>query len=197
MFDLFMREFAPGPHTTVLDIGVTSDATFKESNFFEKLYPHPHRITCVGTEDGSHLATAYPGLTYEQVWPDSPLPFADHQFDIVFSNAVVEHTGSRRSQAAFIAEACRVGKSFFITTPCRLFPIEHHTGLPFLHYFPSNVFRALLRRTQYRFWAQEENLNILTLRDFAVLFPREITPMLRKIRLFGITSNLVAFGRHL
>ena len=136
MFDLFMRELTPGPDATVLDIGVTSDTTFRESNYFEKLYPHPHRITCVGTEDGSHLMHQFPGLRYQQVSAGSSLPFRDREFDIVFSNAVIQHTGSRRQQAAFAREACRVGKAFFITTPCRWFPFEHHTGLPFLHYLP-------------------------------------------------------------
>ena len=195
MFDLFMREFTPGPDATVLDIGVTSDTTFRESNYFEKLYPHPHRITCVGTEDGSHLMHQFPGLRYQQVSAGSSLPFRDREFDIVFSNAVIEHTGSRRQQAAFAREACRVGKAFFITTPCRWFPFEHHTGLPFLHYLPPALFRAVLRRTRYRFWAEEKNLNILTASAFAALFPEEVNPVVRVVRLAGIASNLVALGR--
>ncbi len=68
-------------------------------------------------------------------------------------------------------ELCRVGKSFFITTPNRWFPFEHHTGLPLLHYLPPSVFRPLLRRTRYRHWAEESNLNILTARELAALFP--------------------------
>ena len=78
--------------------------------------------------------------------PGEPLPFRDGEFDVVFSNAVVEHVGSRTAQAAFVGELCRVGKSFFITTPNRWFPVEHHTGLPLLHYLPASVFRSLLRR---------------------------------------------------
>jgi SAM-dependent methyltransferase len=195
MFDLFMREFTPGPETSVLDIGVTSDTTFQESNYFEKLYPYPHRVTCVGTEDGSHLLVEYPGLIYRRVQPGAALPFSDGEFDIVFSNAVIEHAGSRREQAAFAHEACRVGKAFFITTPSRLFPIEHHTGLPLLHYLPPPLFRAALRHTRYRYWADEQNLNILTARAFTRLFPEEVMPIVRTVSLAGIPSNLVAFGR--
>lgn len=194
MFDLFMRELAPGPDTTILDIGVTSDTTYAESNYLEKLYPYPHRITCVGTEDGSHLMAETPGLIYKAVQPGAPLPFRDREFDIVFSNAVIEHTGSRNQQVAFAREACRVGKAFFITTPCRWFPFEHHTGLPLLHYLPPSVFRALLRRTCYRFWSEEKNLNILTARGFASLFPEKIHADIRVVRLAGIPSNLIALG---
>ena len=93
----------------------------------------------MGTEDGSHLEERYPGLSYKQVQPGDPLPFRDAEFDVVFSNAVLEHVGSRSAQAAFVRELCRVGKAFFITTPNRWFPIEHHTGLPMLHYLPAPV----------------------------------------------------------
>jgi Methyltransferase domain len=104
MFRLFMDAFQPGPETTVLDVGVTCDTSFAESNYFEQLYPYPRNIVCVGTEDGSHLMQTYPGLRYQQVRPGEPLPFADRDFDIVFSNAVLEHVGSREAQRAFVRE---------------------------------------------------------------------------------------------
>jgi SAM-dependent methyltransferase len=195
MFQLFMNVIHPGPDARVLDVGVTSDETHNESNYFEKMYPYPHQITCVGTEDGSHLALSYPGLTYRRVRSGDPLPFRDAEFDVVFSNAVLEHVGSRVAQAAFVHELCRVGTSFFITTPNRWFPFEHHTGLPLLHYLPAGIFRALLRHTRYRRWAAESELNILTAREVAGLFPSEVTAEVRSIRLAGVPSNLVAFGR--
>lgn len=194
MFLLFMEVMRPQPETRVLDVGVTSDERFRESNYFEQMYPHPENLTCVGTEDGSHLAQRYPGLSYRQVRPGDPLPFRDAEFDIVFSNAVLEHVGSRRAQAAFARELCRVGRSFFITTPNRWFPVEHHTGLPLLHYLPASVFRGVLRRTRYRHWAEEANLNILTARDLAALFPPDVAVEVRSVRVAGVPSNLIAFG---
>jgi SAM-dependent methyltransferase len=195
MFRVFMQMMHPRPEATVLDVGVTSDARYQESNYFEQMYPHPHNITCVGTEDGSHLAQRYPGLSYRQVQAGEPLPFRDGEFDVVFSNAVLEHVGRRSAQAAFVRELCRVGKSFFITTPNRWFPFEHHTGLPLLHYLPPSLFRALLRRTRYRHWAEESNLNILTARELAALFPVDTAVDIHSVRLLGVTSNLVAIGR--
>ncbi len=194
MFLLFMEVMHPQPETRVLDVGVTSDERFRESNYFEQMYPHPQKLTCVGTEDGSHLAQRYPGLSYRQVRAGDPLPFRDAEFDIVFSNAVLEHVGSRRAQAAFARELCRVGRSFFITTPNRWFPVEHHTGLPLLHYLPASVFRGVLRRTRYRHWAEETNLNMLTARDLAALFPPDAAVDVRTVRVAGLPSNLIAFG---
>ena len=57
MFAKFMSNIKPDSKQTVLDIGVTSDDFFIELNYFEELYPHKERITCVGTEDGSYLET--------------------------------------------------------------------------------------------------------------------------------------------
>lgn len=190
-----MEFFRPGPELSVLDVGVTSDDSFQESNYFEQLYPFPHRVTCIGTEDGSHLERRYPGLKYLRVAPGEPLPFSDVAFDVVFCNAVVEHVGSRRSQAEFIREVCRVGKGFFVTTPNRWFPIEHHTGVPFLHYLPPRTYRSVLARTRYRFWAEEANLNILTASELKMLFPPGVTPTIRTVSAFGLQSNLIALGR--
>jgi SAM-dependent methyltransferase len=188
-----MEALKPTAATTVLDVGVTSDSSHPESNYFEKLYPYPNRITCVGTEDGSHLMREYPGLHYLPVVSGEPLPFNTRQFDIVFSNAVLEHVGSRQAQARFVAELRRVSKAFFITTPNRWFPFEHHTGLPFLHYLPPSIFRALIRNTRYRYWADEANLNILTGSDIAKLFPGAGT-RIEIVRVLGIGSNLVVYG---
>src|SRR5262245_29099709 len=149
MFQLCVEYFRPGPQTKVLDVDVTSDNSFPESNFFEQLYPHPRNIVAVGTEDGSHLTRQYPGVTYQRVESGAPLPFPDRHFDVVFSNAVVEHVGSRASQAAFLREIARVGRGFFVTTPNRWFPVEHHTGVPLLHYLPARAHRAVLRLTPY------------------------------------------------
>lgn len=193
MFRLFMEALKPAANTTILDVGVTSDSSHAESNYFEKLYPYPNQITCVGTEDGSHLMKEYPGLCYLQVVPGQRLPFNDREFDIVFSNAVLEHVGSRGEQARFVAELRRVSKAFFITTPNRWFPFEHHTGLPFLHYLPPALFRGLIRNTRYRYWADEANLNILTASSMANLFPDAVAHI-EVVRVLGIGSNLVAYG---
>ena len=195
MFQMFMEEFRPTSATTILDVGVTSDSFYPESNYFEKLYPYPSQVTCVGTEDGSHLMQTYPGLKYLRVTGQEPLPFAAREFDIVFSNAVVEHVGSRRAQANFLEDICRVGKSFFVTTPSRWFPVEHHTGLPLLHYLPPNLFRRFIRNTRYKYWSSESTLNILTAHELRSLFPAALRPTVRVLRLVGIGSNLVAFGK--
>ena len=194
IFSKFLEGFHPTKFDSVLDVGVTSEKTLEVSNFFEKLYPFPENITCIGTEDGSHLEEVYPGARYIRVFPNKPLPFDDNQFDLAFSNAVVEHTGKFESQRFFINEICRVSKKFFVVTPNRWFPFETHTGLPLIHFLPKFVFRKILISTRYSFWSSEDNLNLLGLKEFRLLFPDRVSIQTQKIRFFGMTSNLIIFG---
>ena len=87
---LFLELYRPGPETTVLDVGVT-DAPFgsgSTDNFFEALYPWPERITAVGRTELDRFAAAFPRVGAVRA-DGRELPFADGEFDLGFSNAVV------------------------------------------------------------------------------------------------------------
>ncbi|MEW5873001.1 MAG: class I SAM-dependent methyltransferase [Chloroflexota bacterium] len=62
--------------------------------------------------------------------------FAGQSFDCVFSNSVIEHLGSYARQERMAAEIQRVGKTYFVQTPNRFFPIEPHFLLPGFQFFP-------------------------------------------------------------
>ena len=83
------------------------------------------------------------------------MPFADQSFDLVVSNAVIEHVGLAADQLAFVAEHVRVGRDWVITTPNRWFPVESHTSTLFLHWRPTwrhgrPEFSRLLSRGEFR-----------------------------------------------
>ena len=193
MYDSFIEAMAPTSTTTIVDIGVTPDQSTEDSNFLEKWYPYPAEITATSIEDASYLESAHPGPQFFQTSGDR-LPFADRQFDIAFSAAVIEHVGDRRRQRHFLAELLRVSKRFFITTPDRRFPVELHTFLPFVHWLPQQHHQRVLRSLDMTTWAKTENLNLLDERDFRHLFPAAVRPTFTGPRLLGMRSNLIASG---
>lgn len=130
----------------------------------EKQYPWQHNITCAGLGEGDALRESYPDISYVRIAPGGRLPFATGEFDIVHSNAVLEHVGGQAERAEFLREAARVGKSLFITIPNRWFPLEHHTAIPLLHWSPS-LFRALTKKTSLSYWSDPSNVDFISARS--------------------------------
>ncbi len=68
------------------------------------------------------------------------LPFADGEFDLVYSSSVIEHVAPER-RAAFASEVRRVGRGWFVQSPAYSFPIEPHALLPGAHWLPPPIRR--------------------------------------------------------
>jgi len=161
----------------------------------EQLYPWRENLTCASLTDGQTITSAYPGVRHVRIAPGQLLPFGDNAFDIVYSNAVLEHIGSRTQQDRFIAEMCRVASRRFLAVPNRSFPVEFHTCLPLIHYLPKEWFRRLLRNTRYDYWSHEENLNYVSASDLRTMWPgnRPSTLTYTGIGLGSWKSNLVIY----
>lgn len=192
IFDLFMRECAPGPDARVADFGVSGHRDHPVHTFFERLYPHRERLTVIGraSEEAGWFAEEFPGLTYLEADLRS-IPLPDASFDYGLCNAVVEHAGTREQQRALVAEVCRVARCVIFTTPNKRFPVELHTFLPLLHWLPDSTYRAALRRLGQPYFAEVENLNLLDARAFLSLFPPERDNRLLTTGLPLLPSNLI------
>jgi len=189
--ELFMQELRPTATTTVLDVGVT-DTGFGEDaygthNFFEALYPWPERITAVSTQYLDRFAAAFPRVRAVRADGRS-LPFGDGEFDLGFSNAVLEHVGAREDQRAFVHELCRVARRVFLATPNRAFPLEVHTLLPVVHWLPKSP-----RERLYGALGRDQGIGVELLgsRSLLELFPEGADPRLvrRGMSLVVITGR--------
>ncbi len=193
---LFCGEFALTPNTTVLDVG-----------------GNPRIWACLPT-------TVRPRITYVNlpraaeadddrrhlVFGDGcRLPFADHSFDIAFSNSVIEHVGSVEAQRAFAAEIRRVGRAYWVQTPNRRFPVEQHLLTPFVHWMPRGWQRVLVPRLslwgmlsacgpdERRFYFDHylNDISLLTAKELESLFPGS---RLVRERFLAMTKSLIVTG---
>jgi SAM-dependent methyltransferase len=99
--------------------------------------------------------------------------FDDGQFDIVFSNSVIEHVGTWEDQQRMAREVRRVGRRYFVQTPNRYFPIEPHFLFPAFQFLPERVQVFLLMRFKLGWFPRAKT------REDAIRYAREIRLLTR------------------
>jgi hypothetical protein len=190
-FELLQAVFRPRPGDRVLDIGASGEVFLRYT--LEDVYPYAERI--VGGGYALHEAVSarryYPQPRYA-VFDGCALPFPDKSFDLVFSNAVIEHVVGADRQEQFAREVMRVGKSWFVTTPNYWFPFEAHYHLPFIQFLPrplqreyNRVFSTHIPR------GTVQELALLSARQLQRLFP---TGKIAKVRVTFWPETLVAYS---
>jgi SAM-dependent methyltransferase len=107
----------------------------------------------------------YPG-PFLQADVTEGLPYADGEFDLVYSSSVIEHV-PRARRAAFAAETGRVGRGLYVQTPAHSFPLEPHSLLPFAHWLPPRLRRPYWRLGTQGFW---EGIDLLRRGEMEALF---------------------------
>ncbi len=189
-FDLLNSLFQPREEDRILDIGASGEVFLRYT--FEDVYPYPERIVGGGNDRCEVLSArhCYPKPRYV-VFDGAALPFLDKSFDLVFSNAVIEHILGEGRQELFAREVMRVGKSWFVTTPNYWFPFESHYHLPFIQFLPREWQRRYNRRWGTHIPKGEvQALALLTARQLRRLFP---TSRIGRVRVTFWPETLVAY----
>jgi hypothetical protein len=187
----FLKEISLSENTRVLDVGghpwIWNDSGIKA------------KITLLNLYDASELAKQYGGH-YEFVRADGTnLPYGDREFEVVFSNSVIEHLGTFERQQKFAAEARRVGKKVWVQTPAKCFFIEPHLLTPFIHWLPRSWRRKLLRYFTVWGWMTKpsplqveallDEIRLLTASEMLKLFP---DCKIYRERVLGWTKSYIA-----
>lgn len=189
-FELFQSVFELRREDRILDVG--ADPQLFSHYTFEDFYPYPERITggSIDFEMVREARRCYPKAQYA-IFDGCALPFPDKSFDIVFSNAVIEHIVGDSRQEQFAREAMRVGKSWFITTPNYWFPLEVHYLLPFFQFLPPGAQRIYSHLSTSAIPKGELiDLALLSARDLRRLFP---TSEIARMRITFWPETLVAY----
>jgi len=180
--ELFYKTFQPDENTKILDLGGEIDDGNNSGLQFVDSYPWKHNISVLNISSDFITAIKNKYSEIDAVVGDAcALPWPGKHFDIVFSNAVIEHLGSRENQMKMASEIMRVGKNWFVTTPNRWFPFEFHIRLPFIHWLPDRIFKFAARiisfnhNTQkYSSGCEHADLRLLSARALRKMFPDSI-----------------------
>lgn len=193
MYADFLRLCRPASSDTILDLGA-SDVLNEGANALERLHPWPERITAAGLGAAIEFQAAFPKVRYVKVQANARLPFGDHAFDIAVSNAVLEHVGSEANQRFFLEDLMRVSRRVFLTAPNGLFPVEHHTAVPLLHWWRPS-FAAACRVLGKTEWLDPANLMLVRRGRLQALAPpgRRVRIGVTGLPLGPFSSNLYLF----
>lgn len=114
-------------------------------------------------------------------------------FDLVFSNSVIEHVGGVAQRQAFAAEVHRLGPAYWVQTPAIHFPIEAHTGMPFWWHYPAGLREKLIEKWRHDLpdWTEMvEGTDIVSRAELKALFP---DAKLLTERVMGIPKSFILY----
>ena len=180
-----------------LDIGTTNDMEYDHSNYLIK---NLENIKIFKSISDQKISSTYffKSLTKSIIDDFTNEEVDQFQSDLVLSSATIEHVGNFTNQLKMISNIIKLSKkNFLIITPNRFHPIDFHTQIPFIHWFPRKVHRTILSLIGLKFYSKEENLNLLSTTDLENLLKNfsNIEYEIRYINLIGFKSNSLIFGK--
>jgi ubiquinone/menaquinone biosynthesis C-methylase UbiE len=191
-FKVFDDNIVYTKDTKVLDVGTTGSMS-DQDNIFIKKFKYKNNLTCLSDQNLDNLKSIYPEVMFIQA-DGRNTNLENNSFDVVHSNATIEHVGTSEDQINFLKECIRVSKkNVFLQTPNKFFPIEFHTKIPLLHFLPSSLFRKILKGIGMNFYSDIKNLNLLSQKDLLkflkILNVNDFKII--KCKLLFFTSNLI------
>ncbi len=197
--ELFNKVMKPTKQVKVLDVGAEVNPNGDRGLQLIDSYPWKSNITAVNLsyEHVFRIKKHYPEID-ARVSDACKLPWPDKYFDIVYSNAVIEHVGDFENQKKMATEIMRVGKRWFVTTPNRWYPFEFHIRLPFVTWLPRYGYLWAGRiisynhvRKKYTFGIKHDGLRLLTTQELKRCFSGSD---IIKQRVTFMAETLIAVG---
>jgi hypothetical protein len=123
--------------------------------------------------------------------------FGDKEFDIVFSNSLIEHVGDEVKIRQCADEIRRVAKNYFVQTPNRYFPVEPHFVFPMFQFLPIGLSTTLVQNFRLGWMPKcpdraEAEAAVRSIRLLSKQEMKELFPEARIIeeRILGMTKSI-------
>jgi len=198
-FTLFQDLMRPAPTTRVLDVGAEIEPGDGQEQQFLDRYPWKEALSAlnIAPEYVRAIQERYPTID-ARTGDARQIPWPDKYFDIVWSNAVIEHVGRFEDQQQMAREIMRVGKRWFVTTPNRWYPYEFHLRLPLVTWLPCHGYLWCGRLVRYSHVTQRyiwgagpAGIRLLSPSELAHCFPGS---RIVKQRVTFMPETLIAVG---
>jgi len=141
----------------------------------------PTRVTITVLNKSHHERPPTPWISYVYGDARQMHMFGNRDFDICFSNSVIEHVGTIDDQLRMAEEIRRVARGYFVQTPNAYFPVEPHFLIPGWQLAPVALRAWLLqrrdlgwmKRVEDRRQARDvvESIHLLSVNQLRRLFP--------------------------
>ena len=195
MIKLIKKKIKISSINDLLDIGTTEDVSAKSSNIFCKMLniiPIHKSISNQKITNTRFKVRKKKSITSSFSQKEINLL----KSDLVISSATIEHVGSFKNQVKKVKNMINLSKRYFIiTTPNNHYPIEFHTKLPLIHWFPKKIYRKILLFLNMDYFANEKNLNLLSkkeLDNILSIFNKKIEYRIYEIKFLFFVSNFLA-----
>jgi len=179
-----------------LDIGTTSDDKNASSNIIIKNIKNIDNFKCISDQIvSSDFFNKKLKKSITEEFSNNEL--YEFSSDLVVSNATIEHVGNTLNQKKMLENVIKLTKKIFvITTPNKFYPIELHTKIPLIHWFPKSIYRKILKFLGLSFYADEKNLNLLSVNELKKMLDNyKIMYEIKFIKLFFFKSNIIIIGK--
>ncbi|MBK8551911.1 MAG: class I SAM-dependent methyltransferase [Ignavibacteria bacterium] len=159
----------------ILDLG-GSDYHWRNSEFINNKDFH---ITVVNTEEQNTKELRNFSFIKRDV-TDLKF-FEDKEYDVVYSNSLLEHINNFDEQRKLAEEVMRIGRHYFVQTPNYYFPVEPHFLFPFFQFLPAEMKVNLIKKYDLGWFKKEvdavranelaNSVRLLKERELKKIFP--------------------------
>jgi SAM-dependent methyltransferase len=125
---------------------------------------------------------------------------ADKQFDVAYSNSVIEHFSDFEEQAKVATNIRRIANHYFVQTPNYYFPVEPHFLFPFFQMLPEGMKKTLVKNFSLGWYEKQaddnsaaelvKSIRLLKRKELIELFP---DAEIHEEKFFGMNKSFIAY----